>query len=149
VVLILLTVTLCKEIKWNTPILRRFEEYECLYENGFLPITKHTDNFPRLYKLRIFLKINLWKAFHHLRICKRDKWKTPFGCPQGLYQFLIMPFGPTNVVFFFERFVTFILKQLIRNGYEVCEDDIPTHIEDAFTHTKLLWEVTKLLNRTN
>jgi hypothetical protein len=49
-----------------------------------------------LGKASIFTKIDLWNAYHLLRIKEGDEWKMAFRTRYGSFEFLIMPFGLTN-----------------------------------------------------
>lgn len=48
---------------------------------------------------------HLWKAYHLVRICQGDKWKTAFNTPLGHFEYLVMPLGLTNTPVLFQTFV--------------------------------------------
>ena len=51
----------------------------------------------RLYKAKQFTILNLKKKYYYIRIKPKDKWKTAFRTKYGLYKYLVIPFGLTNV----------------------------------------------------
>jgi hypothetical protein len=48
-------------------------------------------------KARIYMKIDLWHAYHLVHITKGDKWKTAFQTQYGSYEWCVMPPPHSNI----------------------------------------------------
>jgi hypothetical protein len=58
-----------------------------------LPLIADLLNAPS--RARIYTKIDLWHAYHLVRICEGDEWKTTFRTKYGSFEWMVMPFGLT------------------------------------------------------
>ena len=73
----------------------------CMDFRGLNKITKKdhyplpciTDLLDTLSCAQIYTKIDLWHAYHLVRISAGDEWKTSFLMRYGSYEWLVMPFG--------------------------------------------------------
>ena len=45
---------------------------------------------------KIFTKLDLRQKYNNIQIKKKDKWKTAFMTPEGLFKPIVMFFGLTN-----------------------------------------------------
>ncbi len=57
------------------------------------PLPLMSSAFERLQGATIFTKLDLRNAYHLVRIRKGDEWKTAFNTPRGHFEYLVMPFG--------------------------------------------------------
>ena len=109
------------------------------------PLPYLHDFSQRLYGCSVFSKIDLVKAFHHIRIHPDDVQKTAITTPFGLFEFTRMPFGLRNAPQTFQRFMDMILQGL---PFVFCYiDDILIASEDYDQHIQHLREVFTRLDK--
>jgi hypothetical protein len=67
----------------------------------------------QLQGCKYFTKIDLKAAFNLLRVAEGHEWKTAFRTPWGLYEYLVMPFGLANAPACFQRFIQYVLREVL------------------------------------
>jgi hypothetical protein len=99
----------------------------------------------RLTGSKWFTKIDLWDAYHRIRIKRGDEWKTAFRTRYGHYKYLVMPFGLTNAPATFQSYIHNALKGLINDFVIVYLDNILIYSQSEEEHIKHVKQVLQRL----
>ncbi|XP_072174277.1 uncharacterized protein [Diadema setosum] len=94
------------------------------------PIPDQEEIFAKLAGDRYFTKIDLTKGYWQVPLTERAKPLTAFITPDGLYQFMTMPFGLVNAPATFSRVMRTVLRGL---------PHVDNFIDDILIHTPT-WE---------
>jgi len=112
-----------------------------------MQIRKYTVSQLWVSSARIYTKIDLRHAYHLVRIHEGDKWKTTFRTKYGSFEWLVMPFGLSNALGTFQRFMNDIFADMLDVCVVVYLDDILIYSADKTTHHKQVKEVLRHLRK--
>ena len=67
------------------------------------PLPRINDLLDQLRYAKYFTKLDLQSGYHQVRIAEQDIWKNEFKTKQGLFEWIVMPFGLTHALLIFSQ----------------------------------------------
>jgi hypothetical protein len=94
--------------------------------------------FNNLVEAQVLSKIDLRSSYHQSKIHAEDILKTAFSMTYDLYEYLIMPFGLTNVLAHFMYLMNYVFMPELEKFVVVFIDDILVYSKSMEVHEENL-----------
>ena len=94
------------------------------------PLPLIGESLDRLGRAKRFTQLDLTNAYHWMRICEGNEWKTAFRTQYGHFKYQVMPFGLSNAPSTFQEYVNKILAEKLDIFVVVYLDDILIYTKD-------------------
>ena len=109
------------------------------------PIPRIDDLLDQLKGAKYFSKIDLKSGYHQVPIEYTDIWKIAFKSREGLFKWLVIPFGLKNAPPTFMRMMDDILRSFTNSFVVVYLDDISIYNKTWDEHLQHIQQVLNTL----
>lgn len=113
------------------------------------PLPRTEEVLDELGKAQWFSKLDLKSGYWQIVVDPADRQKTAFITRDGLFEFIVMPFGLTAAPATFQRLMDTVLKGLLWKNVMVYLDDIIIYSKSWRDHVQALDDVFRRLRAAN
>ncbi len=100
------------------------------------PLPRIDELLDRLYRAKVFSKIDLRSGYHQIRISPEDIPKTAFKTRYGLYEFTALPFGLSNSPATFQRLMNDVFREQLDDFVIIYINDILVFSKNESEHLR-------------
>ncbi|XP_019157957.1 PREDICTED: uncharacterized protein LOC109154680 [Ipomoea nil] len=93
--------------------------------------------------------MDAFRGYHQISMHEEDAEKTAFITPEGIFCYLVMPFGLKNAGATYTRMVAKLFKSVLGRNMEVYVDDMIVKSRKATSHAEDLSEVFSIMKKFN
>ncbi len=101
-----------------------YRKLNCKTRRDAFPLPRIDESLDALSKAKMFSSIDLASGYHQVAVHEKDRHKTAFITPFGLYEYQRMPFGLCNAPATFQRLMQAIMSDLVFQMVLVYLDDV-------------------------
>ena len=109
------------------------------------PLPRIDETLAALKGSVLFTTLDLQSAYSQIPVKKEDIEKTAFSCHEGLFEYVVMPFGLSNAPATFQRLMQYVLKGLLMEYCMCYLDDVVIFSNSVWDHLYHLGEVLQRL----
>ncbi len=94
---------------------------------------------------KCYTKLDIWVAYHRVRVAKGEEWKTAFRTSYGHYEYTVMPFGLANTPASFWSYINTRLCVYLYIFVIAYLDDIVIYLDTTDEHREHVRTMLKAL----
>ena len=126
-------VVLVRKKDGSTRMCVDYRDLNAQTEKDSFPLPRIDDVWPSLSNAKCFASLDLLMGYHQVEVDSKDRYKTAFITPKGLFVFNVMPFGLCNAPATFQRLMERVLHDRISRDVLVYLDDVLIFGPDPLT----------------